>query len=206
MGEEDSSSCICSEFQRDKIYWRETCRRNQRQVGWRKELNDLFKACWCEGKQTRIFKNVRYLYAAGELEAGQEEQQIQSSLWRSAISMEHLLFSTIWRMDQNVHSSEKSFRLFLLELSYLLKKLVDLKKTIKSSSSIDPSRRAVGRSSRAFDQPILMNQVSYFSYLQIHCFYRRTNQGKPQGGGGGGHGAAHLDFARRYNIDIWKSS
>ena len=84
-------------------------------------------------------------------------------------------------------SSEKSFRLFLLELSYLLKKLVDLKKLLKMSSSIDPrpkgaSCRAVGPLSRAFKQAILMNQVSYFSHLQRHCFHRRTNQGKPRGG------------------------
>ena len=37
-------------------------------------------------------------------------------------------------------SSEKSFRLFLLELSCLLKEFVDLKKTIKNMNlSIDPS-------------------------------------------------------------------
>ena len=62
-----------------------------------------------------------------------EEQQIQSSLGRSTISREHLwmkatLFSTIWKMEESVVSSEKSFRLFLLELSWLLKELFDSKK------------------------------------------------------------------------------
>ena len=86
-----------------------------------------------------------------------------------------------------MNSSEKSFRLFLLELSYLLKKLVDLKKTINNEFLSRPkargaSCRVVGPLSRAFRQAILMNQVSYFSHSQRHCFHRRTNQGKPRGG------------------------
>ena len=60
------------------------------------------------------------------------ESQIQSGLWRSMISIEHWwirmsLFSITWKMDQSVVSSEKSFRLFLLELSCLLKEFINLK-------------------------------------------------------------------------------
>ena len=76
MGEEASSSC------------------------WRKEFNDLFKACWSEGKETRIFKNVRYLYAAGELEGGQEEQQNKQQMWirqRRASDCSSSNWATTWR-------------------------------------------------------------------------------------------------------------
>ena len=99
MGEEASSNCICFELWRDKI------------TG--KKPVDAIK------DKSVDAKNVRYLYAAYELEGGQEEQQIKSGPWRLLISIEHLLFSTIWRMDQNMDSSDKSFRLFLL------RKLVD---------------------------------------------------------------------------------
>ena len=60
------------------------------------------------------------------------EPQIQSGLWRSMILIEHWwirmsLFSITWKMDQSVVSPEKSFRLFLLELSCLLKEFINLK-------------------------------------------------------------------------------
>ena len=69
-----------------------------------------------------------------------DQLQISCGLWRSSISIEHLsirmsLFSTIWKMDQSVVSSERSFRLVLLELSCLRKKFVDLKKTNKKRVS-----------------------------------------------------------------------
>ena len=69
-----------------------------------------------------------------------DQPQMSCGLWRSSISIEHLsirmsLFSTIWKMDQSVVSSERSFRLVLLELSCLRKKFVDLKKTNKKRVS-----------------------------------------------------------------------
>ena len=78
-------------------------------------------------------KNVRYLYVTGELEGGQRRatDPVWSPVW-SSISKNHLwikvsLYSTIWKMDQSVVSSEKSFRLVHLELSCLLKEFIDLK-------------------------------------------------------------------------------
>ena len=87
-------------------------------------------------KEKRIdsSKNVRYLYAADELEGGQ--RRATDPIWRSSIFKNHLwikasLFSAIWKMDPNVASSEQSFSSFLLEVSYLLKEFVDLKKLLK---------------------------------------------------------------------------
>ena len=66
-----------------------------------------------------------------------EEQQIPFGLWRSSILRDKLgirmsHFSSIWKMNQSVVSLEKSFGMFLLELSCLLKEFVALKITIKN--------------------------------------------------------------------------
>ena len=71
-----------------------------------------------------------------------EEQQILCGLWKSMVWRDYSwtrmsLFSTIWKMDQSLVSSEKNFRLFLLELSCLLKEL-NLKILLEKSFSIDP--------------------------------------------------------------------
>ena len=97
-------------------------------------------------------KNVRYLYVTGELEGGQRRatDPVWSPVW-SSISKNHLwikvsLYSTIWKMDQSVVSSEKSFRLFHLELSCLLKEFVDLK--IKKNEFLNSLKQSWWMNSR----------------------------------------------------------
>ena len=112
-----------------------SCRCHQRQFGWRKQFDDLFETSWPEGKETRLrMWDISKPLVSWKAVRG--EPQIQSGHWKSSISIEHLrmkasLYSVYSNMDQSVSLSEKNFRLFFLELSYLLKKFVDFKNTNK---------------------------------------------------------------------------
>ena len=101
-----------------------------------------------------------------------EEPQIQSGLYRSTIPKNHScikasLLCTIWKMDQSVVSSEKSFRLFLLELSYLLKEFVDLK--INESTPPSLKRKIFTPSSELASETLRKIQVALKSRLFSKC-------------------------------------
>ena len=83
-------------------------------------------------KELDSSKNVRYLYAAGELKGGQ--RRATDPIW----SLRASLFFTTRRIDQRVVLSEKSYSVFLLEMSDLLKEFIHLKKK-RISFSTDPS-------------------------------------------------------------------
>ena len=112
-----------------------SCGCHQRQFGLRKQFNDLFETSWSEGKETRL-RMWDISKPLVSWKAFRGKPQSQSGHWRSSISIERLrikasLYSVISKMDQSVSLSEKNFRLFFLELSYLLKKFVDFKNTNK---------------------------------------------------------------------------
>ena len=91
-----------------------------RPVGFKEKRSDSSKNVYAvsepEGDQRRVTDPIWYLKVFN----------IENYLWKKAN-----LFSIVWKMGQSVVSSEKSFRLFLPELSYLLKEFVDLKKLLK---------------------------------------------------------------------------
>ena len=55
-GEEASRSRVDFDWWSENIDWKESCECHQSHVGWRRELNNLIKACLPEGKETRLLK------------------------------------------------------------------------------------------------------------------------------------------------------
>ena len=82
-------------------------------------------------------------------------------------------------MAQRVDSFEKSFGFFLLELSYLLKEFVDLRKKMLKDDPIDPSN--LGESIQKADKiwaversSILRNTIDNEDPANKKCVYENT--------------------------------
>ena len=106
-------------------------KQHKRQVGWRKEFNDLIKTGWPKGKESRRLKECEislcHWWAGRWPEASHRSRVVSRVVFNIELWIKVSLYSTIWKMDQSVVSLEKSFRLVHLELSCLLKEFVDLK-------------------------------------------------------------------------------
>ena len=90
--------------------------------------------------------------------------------------------STIWKIAQRVDSFEKSFGFFLLELSYLLKEFVDLRKKMLKDDPIDPSNlgESIQKADKDMNNRKIVNLAKYNwqrrPSKQEMCWWKYTNK------------------------------